>query len=237
MTASSCRPPSPRGLLRQRPSPCGVNPLQRAHRWCPAHGVRAAPRGGRLRVPAGGSAQVVVQVVAQQVLARNKPLVDRVEHTVDAATDLDGGAACARSRISEPPRRRVKHRPRRPAVRAPAYARRPGGHGHVSPGPAWRGDRPPGATSPPALPGRGLASTVGTRRARQEGPGPPRSGSCPTRTACTNRVSGTARTAPIGPRTTVHTMTDRKERVTDRPTASPTNTGWMTDWRTKLASE
>jgi hypothetical protein len=44
-----------------------------------------------------------------------------------------------------------------------------------------------------------------------------------------------ARTAPIGPRTTVQTMTDRKERVTDKPTASPTNTGCRTDWRRKFA--
>ena len=46
-----------------------------------------------------------------------------------------------------------------------------------------------------------------------------------------------ASTAPSGPRITVQMMTDRKESVTDRPTASPTNTGWITDWRTKLASE
>jgi hypothetical protein len=38
----------------------------------------------------------------------------------------------------------------------------------------------------------------------------------------------------MGPSTTVHRITDRKLSVTDIPTASPTKTGWITDWTTKL---
>src|SRR3954471_17869398 len=51
--------------------------------------------------------------------------------------------------------------------------RRAGGYGRVSPGSAWRGDRPPGAASPQALSGRALVSTVGTRRPCQQRSCPP----------------------------------------------------------------
>ena len=43
-----------------------------------------------------------------------------------------------------------------------------------------------------------------------------------------------ASSAPSGPSTQVQNTTERNDMVTDRPTASPTNFGWMTDCRTKL---
>ncbi len=41
---------------------------------------------------------------------------------------------------------------------------------------------------------------------------------------------GIASSAPSGPSTKPHTMRDRNDIVTLRPTASPTNFGWMTVW-------
>jgi hypothetical protein len=83
---------------------------------------------------AGGPARVVVQVVAQQVRARNR-VVDRADHTVDAATDLDGGAACPA------PESANRHGDASSAVLgvrlfAHLVRRRAGGYGRVSPGPA-----------------------------------------------------------------------------------------------------
>ena len=43
-----------------------------------------------------------------------------------------------------------------------------------------------------------------------------------------------ARTAPSGPSTQAQNTSETKVSVVDRPTASPTTLGWMTDWITRL---
>src|SRR4051812_3088645 len=51
-----------------------------------------------------------------------------------------------------------------------------------------------------------------------------------TSNALASKESGTARKAPAGPRTKTQKTSERNVSDTERPTASPTNFGWMTDW-------
>ncbi|SKX82332.1 Uncharacterised protein [Mycobacteroides abscessus subsp. abscessus] len=50
-------------------------------------------------------------------------------------------------------------------------------------------------------------------------------------------VSGMARSAPSGPITQAQKISDKNVTVVVRPTESPTNLGWITDWITKLIAE
>jgi hypothetical protein len=46
-----------------------------------------------------------------------------------------------------------------------------------------------------------------------------------------------ASSAPSGPMIHAQITRDRKVRVSDMSTASPTNFGWITDWITKLMTQ
>jgi hypothetical protein len=49
-----------------------------------------------------------------------------------------------------------------------------------------------------------------------------------------NSVAGIASNAPNGPSTQAQNTSDTNVRAVDKPTASPTNRGWINDCTTKL---
>ena len=53
----------------------------------------------------------------------------------------------------------------------------------------------------------------------------------------TNKLSGMARNAPLAPRIVAQMIKDRKLRVAERPTVTPTTRGWMIVWMTKFKTQ
>src|SRR5205085_2041206 len=91
--------------------------------------------------------------------------------------------------------------------------------------------------SSPAVVGRGIGSSSDAPLLESKTSAHRVAGSMSTSSAFVIKDSGIANTAPSGPITQVQKTSDRNVSVTDNPTASPTNFGWITDWITTLTVE